>query len=288
MKTLPAAFSTRITTFATALKITRKDGGVLGVTTHDIDDPISGVTYLSNPGLDVSNIVIAANAAVGNLELTTLHDNTVFTTAAIFDGLWRNTDFTIFRYNYEDLAGAVDTLLTGTLGENEIRLNEVFCELHDLRQYLQQMVGSVSSKNCRYRLGSTDKNNGGLCTKDVSAAPFTMPFVVTSVTSNQVFRDSARAEAADYFAEGEIEWLTGASVGVPAKKVKEYAANGTFTLAIPMYSAVLVGDTGNVTVGCRKRFEEDCRIKFNNGLNFGGEKDRKGLNDLTKSVQPNV
>ena len=280
MKTYAANYTahvaTRSTTLATALKITREDGTVYGFTTHDVDDVVSGVTYLGNPGLDASDIVIAANAAVGNLELTTLHDGTTFTTSDIFGGVWRNADFIIFRYNWADLTGGIDTLLAGTLGEVMIKQNTVVAELRDLRQYLQQSVGDASSKTCRARLGDAR------CTKDLTA--FTYTGTLTGATSNQVFRDSARTEAVNWF-EGEITWTGGANAGRSAK-VKSYALDGTFTLALPMVGLVAIGDTYSAIKGCRKRLE-DC-IELDNVINFVGEPHRKGINDLMKSVAPSV
>ncbi|MDO8597782.1 MAG: DUF2163 domain-containing protein, partial [Sulfuricaulis sp.] len=142
MKTLPAALAshiaTRSTTLAIALKITRTDGVVFGFTSHDLDDVIGGVIYRADPGLDATDIVIAADAAVGNLELSTLHDGTTFTTADVLGGVWRNAAFLIFRYNWMALAGGIDTLLAGTVGEFQLLQNSVIAELRDLRQYIQQ------------------------------------------------------------------------------------------------------------------------------------------------------
>lgn len=291
MKSLPSALATHVatrsTTLATALRITRSDATVLALTSHDIDDTISGVLYKSNPGLDVTSIVTAANLAVGNLELKALHDGSIFTTADILSGVWRNAAFTIFRYNYASISDGIDTLLAGTLGELGINLNIVTAELRSLIQYLQQPVGSASQRTCRYRLGSTTKYTGGLCRKTISGAPFTVSAAVTGVTSNQVFRDSARTEAADYFGEGEVIWLTGLNAGLTAK-VSYYAADGTFQLARAMLHTVVIGDTFTAVVGCRKRWEEDCKNKFNNLANFGGEKDRQGFDALTKGVLVNV
>ncbi len=283
MKTIPtglaAHIATRDTTLATAIKITRKDGAVYGFTTHDVDGTIAGVTYLANPGLQVTDIVVAANAAVGNLELTTLHDGTVFSTKDIVSGLWRNAEFTIFRYNWSDTAAGIDTLLTGTLGEFRIGRNSLVAELRDLRQYLQQSVGDASSKTCRARLGD------GRCRKDLTA--FTYTGTLTSVASHLVFTDSGRGEPSDWFGEGEITFLTGANAGISAK-VKSYSG-GTFTLALPPAGAVVPGDTYRAVAGCRKRLEEDCRAKFDNVLNFVGEPHRKGVNSITKSAAaPNV
>jgi len=283
VKTLPtnldAHIATRETTLATALKITREDATVFGFTTHDVSDPVDGVTYSANPGLDVTDIVIAANAAVGNMELTTLHDGTVFTTADILNGVWRNAAFIIFRYNWASLADGIDTLLSGTFGEATLRQNTVVVELRDLRQYLQQSVGDASSKTCRARLGDAR------CAKVLTS--FTYTGTLTGATSNQVFRDSARAEEVNWFDEGEITWTGGANDGLSAK-IKSHAADGTFTLALPMYGTVAIGDTYSVVAGCRKRLAEDCVAKFDNVLNFVGEPHRQGLNDLTKAAAPSV
>lgn len=280
MKSLPSALATHVATretmLATALKITREDATVFAFTSHDVDDVVSGVTYLADPGVDVTDIVIQANAAVGNLELTTLHDGSVFTTADIFGGRWRNAAFVIFRYNWASLTDGIDTLLTGTLGEVTLRQNMVVAELRDLRQYLQQPIGSASSKTCRYRLGSTDKNNGGLCKKVLTA--FTYTGTLTAVTGNGVFTDSGRGEADAWFDEGEITFTSGDNDGLSAK-IKSFAS-GQFTLALPMSATVAIGDTYSVIAGCRKRLE-DCRDKFDNVINFGGEPHRLGIDNLT-------
>jgi uncharacterized phage protein (TIGR02218 family) len=230
----------------------------------------------------LSEIVTASGLQVGNMEITTLHDGAVFTAADIHNGVWRNASFLIFRYNHQSLGDGIDSLLAGNVGEVAIQQNKVVAELLDLRQYMQPAIGAASMKTCRYRLGSTTRANGGLCLKNISGAPFRMPFTVTSVTSNQVFRDSARLEAADFFGWGIVEWLTGNNAGVD-RKVQAYAANGTFTLAETMFEAVQIGDTGTAIAGCRGRRDEDCVAKFANVLNFGGEPDRLGLDDLASS-----
>lgn len=277
MKTLPSLFAADIakptTTLAVALRIARVDATVYAFTSHDEDDSISAILYKSSPGLDVTNIEIAANAAVGNLELTTLHDQETFTTIDLIGGKWRNASFVIFRYNFANITHGVDTLLAGTLGEFTINRNTLVFELRDLRQYLQQGVGDVSSKTCRARLGD-DR-----CRFDVES--LRVSGAITAVTSNRVFTDSSRSEVADYFGEGEITWVTGNNEGLKTK-LKTFSA-GVYTLALPMFAAVQVGDTYTVIPGCRKRLEEDCRDKFDNVLNFVGEPHRAGLNNLTSA-----
>ena len=340
-------YGTRKTTVAHALLVTRTDAEVYAFTSHDVSDTISSVVYSSRPGLKISQIVIAAGFDVGNLELETLHDGTVFTTADILGGVWRNAEWLIFRYNFESISDGVEPVLGGKFGEVTIKQNSVIVELRDIRQYFQQPVGSLTSKTCRYRLGVNDgvfsrcpvrldppawaattaytvrqtgdsgtgsvvKHSsvgnrhfkcttagtsggsapswnttiGGTTTDNtvtwttIQALTVTGSITASPAPTQQVFRDSARTEAADFFAEGTLTWLTGANAGRSAK-VRSYDADGTFHLALPMISTVSSTETYSVTAGCRKRWEEDCKTKFDALLDFGGEKDKPGIDAIT-------
>lgn len=289
MRSIPSPLVTHLalgtTTLAEAIYIERGDGEIFGYTTHDIADTIDGVEYKADPGLIVQNIVTTAGAEVGNLEITTLNDGSVFTTADIFGGVWKNAEFLIFRYNFKALTDGVIPLLAGNFGEVRVMQSTVVAELHDLRRFLQHSVGLVSQKLCPYRFGSTTKPTGGLCLVDLG--PLTVTGTLTGATSNQVFRDSSRAEAADYFGNGEITFTSGPNAG-QRMLIKSYAADGTFTTILPFWGTVASSHTYEAIPGCRHRLEEDCRDKWDNVLNFGGDPHRKGLNDLTKAPQVNV
>jgi uncharacterized phage protein (TIGR02218 family) len=161
--------------------------------------------------------------------------------------------------------------MTGTVGEVRLHRGYITAELRGLQQYLQQPIGSVSSKTCRARLGDA------MCTKNLSS--FTFTGSVTTATSAQVFTDSTKAQAADYFAEGLLTWTSGPSNGLVVK-VKSFAA-GVFTLSLPMLSTVSVGHTFSVVAGCQKRLT-DCSTKFSNVLNFQGEPHLPGIDEVTK------
>lgn len=293
MKTLEAgyaaAIATRSTTMANALRIARPDGEVFGFTSHDVDDtiadpgsPLVEVLYRSNTGIAPTSIVTAAGLGVGTLELRTLHDGSIFTLNDIKGGIWKNAAFIIFRYNYNDLsAGIGEYLLTGTFGELELRQSELVIELRDLRQYFHHAVGSVSSKNCRYRLGDEK------CAKDISSSPFTVTGTITGVGDNQTFQDTGRAEADDYFGQGSVTFDTGDNAGI-TRQVKEYDADGTFTTWQPFPNTVAIGDDYTAVVGCRLRFQEDCIDKFDNVINFGGEPHRPLIDAITQDVRVDV
>lgn len=279
MKTLPGALATHValgtTTLGYLLRITRAapDNQVFAFTSADADVTISSVLYKSAPGLDVSSIALSAGAAVDNLELTTLDDGSVFTRADVLGGLWRNAVFSLQRYNFASPSDGVETIMAGVLGEVRYMRNSLAVELRGLQQFLQQPIGSVSSKTCRARLGDS------MCTK--ALGPFTFAATVTSVTSNQVFTATALVQAADYFGEGILTWTSGPSINL-IQKVKTHNTGGVLTLSLPMFQNVQVGHTFSIVAGCRKRLAEDCVTKFSNVLNFQGEPHLPGVDAVTR------
>jgi hypothetical protein len=87
------------------------------------------------------------------------------------------------------------------------------------------------------------------------------------------FTCSGLAQAADYFTAGELYFAVGpyATLGRPLW-VLEHAAGGVITLAVPLYAGIAtVGQTGTIIAGCTKRVLEDCRDKFANAINHGGQ-----------------
>ena len=186
MKTLPTALATHYasgtTTLADLLKITRKDGQIFAFTSASTDVTISGQLYTSAQGLDISSLEVTAGLAVDNLELTTLDDGTIFSRLEVLAGVWRNADFTISRYNWASPSDGIEVRMVGTVGEVHLKRGSITAELRGLQQYLQQPIGSVTSKTCRARLGD------GMCGVDL--AGYTVNGVVTDTDGNQVLFDT--------------------------------------------------------------------------------------------------
>ena len=282
---LAAHYALNTTTLSHAILIIRGDDAVYAYTSAQRPAQINGVVY-QRSGLTISDIATAADMSVGNLELSTLDDGEVFSRADVFGGLWKNARFQIFEYNRAEPDGGKNVLVAGNFGEVVLKKGLVVVELRDLMQYLQQPIGEVSTKTCRNRLG--DDRCG------VDLGPFTVTGTLTSVSSNQVFRDSARTEAADWFGEGIFTFTSGDNNGF-SQKVKTYGLDGTFTLSLPMFSQIQVGDTYSVVAGCRKRHDRtlanlggvsDCLDKFNNVIRFRGEPHRPGIDEITRSPEP--
>jgi uncharacterized phage protein (TIGR02218 family) len=269
---LGAHYLTRSLTLAHCLRIQRKDGNVFRFTSHDADITVAGETYLAGPGLELSDVVYTAGLAPDNMELRILYADSAITRADLLAGRWDNAEFRLFEVNYLDPDGGTNVLVVGTTGEAKIGRDEGFTiELRSLKQKLGRAVGAVSQKTCRYRLGDSN------CTKSLTSFTFTgVP--VTAVASSRQFTASSRTESADYFKEGLVTFTTGLNVGLQ-RKVKTFSA-GVFGLVAPFPFTIAVGDQFTAVAGCQKRLE-DCRDKFNNVLNFGGEPHLVGTDSLT-------
>jgi len=275
------------TTLSQAIRVVRPDGRVFAYTSAQQPVRINGQVY-ERSGLNLSDVVTNMDMSVGNMDLNTIDPDGIISRADVFGGLWKNASFVIFEYNRADPEGGQNPLVAGVFGDVTFQRGIVTIELRDLMQYLQQPVGEAASKNCRNRLGDER------CQVDLDL--FTVTGTVTHVTSNQVFRDSARTEAEDWFGDGEGEFTSGTKAGFKFK-VKAYAADGTFTLMLPVWIAVEVGDEYRVVAGCRKRHDRtlqnlagasDCLDKFDNVRRFRGEPHAPGVDKITSEPDPVV
>jgi uncharacterized phage protein (TIGR02218 family) len=76
------------------------------------------------------------------------------------------------------------------------------------------------------------------------------------------------ADAAGWFALGDMTFLTGANAGV-TRTIKSYSP-GVLELALPLLADPVVGDGFKAYPGCDK-LKTTCFSKFNNLANFGGQ-----------------
>lgn len=290
---LAAAYASGSTTLCACLRVLRTDAVVERFTSADVDVTVGGEIYLAATGLDITNLVVQAGLAVDNMEIIVLPDEASYPQADILAGRWDNAAFWLFECDFTDTAlsagvavgsgsrNDINLLKRGTTGEADTLRSTRRFEFRGLKQALQQQVGAVTSKTCRYRLGSTAMPEG-LCMVDLNAGSppdWTRTYAVTTVTSRHVFACSAASEASDFYGEGTATFVDGENAGY-SLKVKSFAA-GVFTTSLETPFTLTVGDHVTVVAGCRKRLIEDCQAKFDNVVNFGGEPHVPGADLLT-------
>lgn len=292
MKTIPIALAPQYSgagsTLAVCLKVTRVDGTVIAVTSHDRDLTVSAVVYTAAHALDISSIVSSANLSVDNLELKVFpEEGDDQLMLDIQTGLWDGAEFELFEVNYLDPTDGILPIKHGTVGEIQLDLGVYTVEFRSLAQALQQPVGGVTQKTCRARFADWPTPVPGmLCRLDVAA--WTVAGSITGVTSRQVVFDSSRTEALDWFGDGTFTFTTGLNAG-RSRRIKFFEADAfTFTEAFP--EAIEIGDEYEAVAGCRKRHARtltnpsgvsDCIDKFDNVLNFQGEPHLPGVDALT-------
>jgi uncharacterized phage protein (TIGR02218 family) len=220
------------------------------------------------------NSTLSGGATV--IDFGSVYDTDTITRDQIQSGYWDGARvysfFTDWAAPMED--EEEDRVYTfGKVREEDDRYTVEMMSLLDL---LNQNTGRLIQPTCDYTYGdshvdgtiiASDKSR---CKKDGEFYTFTSQ--VSSMTSQMQFVGGALADLFpdDYFSYGEIIFDTGANAGNTYKFIKSSMANGSITLAQPFYYPIEVGDEFRARVGCRKRFQEDCIAKHENGKNFGG------------------
>jgi uncharacterized phage protein (TIGR02218 family) len=268
--------ASRVMTLAFGMRVERADGEVTGWTDHPSAKTVTvfaeSLTLEPTNAVVISSIARSMGMGVDNLEAEVLAFDDVMTKVELLEGRWDGARFYIFQFNFVTPSDGLIPWISGKFGNMKPKLGSYVIELRDLRQELQNDVTRVVQANCDYRLG--DDN----CTVDLDL--FTFTGAVTDVSSNRQFTDATfGAVDADYYTEGEIEWLTGLNAGLRFK-VYTHADGGVFTLDRATLQDIVVTDTFSIVAGCRKR-RIDCRDKFDNVLNFPGADTAPTTDDLT-------
>jgi uncharacterized phage protein (TIGR02218 family) len=280
VKIIPVAlapqYAAPAATLAACLKITRRDGQVFGFTETDHEIEVDAVTYV--PGFDMSELSTQSGLGVDNMQVTFMPESPGDDVVGVelLAGLWNYAAFEVFEVNYKAPADGVNLLRRGFTGEASLQRDGYVLEFRSMKQALQQSLGSVTSKTCRWRLGSTARP-AGLCMIDLDAG-WTNVEATTAVASRREFT-TASAEADDFYKEGIARGVDGLNAGYE-QKIKAFAS-GVVTLSLPMPFDIDVGDEFTLIAGCQKRLDEDCKTKFDNVLNFGGEPHVPGPDLLT-------
>lgn len=263
---LKAHLALGTTTLAWCWKATRRDGYVLAVTTCASSILFEGTIYQPRYGFNPKALSQEASGAVSNTEVESVLSSEI-TEDDIFAGLWDGCVVETFQVNYRDFSMGKINFGTKTMGDLKTGRSALNAELRGLTQSLQKVVGRVYTAGCPWVFGSIGSAYVPAC--NIALGPLTVTGAFTSVSDLRTMTDSSRGEVADYFGAGLLTITSGENAGVQME-IYSFAAGGQFVLHLPMPYTVAVGDTYSVTPGCRKRFTEDCRTKWNNTNNFGG------------------
>ncbi|WP_341792968.1 DUF2163 domain-containing protein [Rickettsia endosymbiont of Ceutorhynchus obstrictus] len=265
--------SAEVTTIATCWKLTRKDNKVFAFTDHDQALFVDEIKYDSIAGFTPTNVESNSNMAVDNLDLAgQFHDNKI-TEIDLLAGKYDFAEVEIFLVNYLLPESGKIIQKCGILGEVTLNKNLFHAEVRGLTQFLSQTMCETYLPHCRTNLGDQR------CKFNLDQENFTVQAAVTEVIDRQTFTSAKLIQQNDWFTYGYISWQTGKNIGLQME-VKSFI-NSRITLVLPMPFVINVGDEFTIVAGCDKS-SKTCIEKFNNIINFRGEPDLPGMDQLTK------
>lgn len=266
---LKAHFGQETTTVAVCWRIERADGTVLGFTSHDATITYDGQDYVPFTAADVSSLEQTAGGDPDNLDVSLAFDSDYITKADIAAGKYDDAEIYVFLINYDDTTQGIVQLVSGFLGETEIRDYGGRVQFHSLSDKLNNSLGSVYTYKCRASLGDSECG--------VALAGYTHTGSVTAVTSNQVFTDASQLQDDGYFDAGQVTFTSGENSGY-TREIKRFTSN-QFTLLEAFPYDIAVDDTYSAIAGCNK-YPDTCQTKFDNFINYRGFPHLPGRDEL--------
>jgi len=265
MKTIAPALAAHLaeetTTLARLLKITRRDGFSIGLTDHDRDLVVGGVTYRADGIRPEGAWSERLDMKAKGFEIEGSLSSSAIAQDDIDAGLYDHARVDVFVCNWADPDVGAARLRRGWLGAIALSGARYTAQLRGMHDLLSRRVGETYTPECRHVCGDA------LCGVDLDATAVSGS--VTGVVDACRFADAARAQESGYFQDAVLTWTSGANAPASAEIAAWDAASRTFALWLPARKPIAVGDAYTVTAGCDKRFAT-CRARFNNAAHYGG------------------
>lgn len=290
--------------YATLWTITRKDGqgghdlaGNYRFTDHSSSIVFESKTFTPISGLAASARQKQAGMKTRNFEAFGVvddEDETTLTTEDLRTG--RLQDATVLEQLVDWGVPWVGAFYTNKYFVTELSWSGERWEaqVSGLTTLLQQSIGSVYSRTCEYRLGSSANgvrdcrfNLAGNAFLPIgSPVPATVSSTVTAVTTARV-KFQANLFAFSYpdnwFRFGTLTWTSGENTGLKFEVSEHIFVGGFITLREKTLLPIAIGDAFSVYAGCDKTFAA-CKDKFKNVPNHGGFPTVPGIDKVLKGV----
>ena len=270
MKVLDSSFqnalSSEVTTIAWCWSIERIDGIALGFTSFDLPLIIDDITYEPQIGFNPSAVATTEGLERNdNQNLNSILSSEGITESDLLAGKYDYADITCFLVDVSNLPFSLEDnppkylhLYKGSLGKVKYRDRNFEIEVRALDHKLENKLGELTSKFCRYQFG------GFGCGVDLT--PYTFAQTITSVVNNYTFTiDGTIADG--LLDRGKLTFTSGNNNEINAD-IASYAGN-QIVLFQTMPFDIEVGNTVTVVQGCAKTLLA-CAV-YNNVINFGGE-----------------
>lgn len=242
----------------------------------------NGEVYRTENGYEFSSFSSSSTFSSGSVDLSGIMAAGGISRDDIVSGLYDNARVYLFATNWDAPIEDQEELGMFFFGKVELTDNAYKVQLMGAIDVISQSVGRSYAPTCQWTLfdqtldgrvllPSASRCSGPRAAPDgPTVAAYKVTGTITHAFDQYTVRDSARTEPADWFGYGAIRFTSGPNAGLKAIDIKAYDADGTITLHEALFYMPQVTDAYEMIPGCRKRIE-DCRDKFANSVNFGGQ-----------------
>lgn len=269
METSPDWLRAELVALAWCWRLSRRDGIVIGLTSHDRDLSIGGMPYRAAPGMKPSAIETSESLDVLTMDIEGAITSDLIAADDLDAGRWDGAALELFVTDWTMPEAASVVVARGSLGAIERRGTAFTAELQGVTRILDRPVCPATSPSCRAMLGDR------ACRVDLS--PRTHMRRAVALDGRSVTLDHAVAAGAMAF--GELTWMEGAACGLSSPVTGEAGAVLTLAEVPPLVSPLPV--RVRLVEGCDKRLAT-CGARFGNALNFRGEAHLPGNDLLTR------
>lgn len=291
MRTIPAHFYTS-QTIATIVKITRTDGQIFRFTSTDKEVVRSGDgTYIPANFISASNLESKVSTGTNNIEVVGGIDSDLILYGDLFPrNKFADATYSIGRIDYENPDDGVIIDQTGRLGDVTITDGDISfsLEMLSLSHLLKQNLGLLTSPTCQCKKLGDAQCKFSLAGNTVNGHASVVSKTITVVNSDIQITFGSETADTGYFDKGIVAFTSGDLNGLEFE-IKTHTKSGStavLTLRDKMHTLPAVGDTANLTVGCMRRWQEDCVDKFDNGINFHGFPFIPGNDKISEMYRP--
>ena len=258
-----------LTFLALCWRVARRDGVVLGFTTHDAPLAVAGLRYESAPGMTPSAVVTSDGLDIDTMEVGGGLSADAITAADLLAGRYDGAALTLFMADWRDPDAGQQRLASGTLGEvvtGSAADAGFTATLQGPTAALGATLVETFSPECRAELGD-------------ARCRVALRGRTRRVTASRVAGGVALAGnlALDDHVAGRLRVLDGPSAGLESG----IAGRDGAALLLDEPLAIAPGTAVELREGCDKRFVT-CALRFGNAPNFRGEPHVPGSDLLTR------
>jgi len=253
------------TTVCRAWTVRRRDGLVLGLTDHDRDLLVDGVSCRADTGMTARALQQTTGLSVDNSEAFGALSAAAITEADLTAGRFDGAEVQAYLVNW---AAPQDFLLQfrGSLGEISRADGSFKAELRGLTELLNRPHGMAYTPGCSAVLGD------GRCRFDLRQPGYFAEVAVNATDDGRIFtfHDFASFDER-WFEGGRFTPISGAASGLVGvvKIDRQTGRERRIELWQSLRAPITAGDMVRIEAGCDKS-ATTCRVKYSNFPNFRG------------------